>query len=369
MEFLGPKSTLGLISVDGSDVVVASQVLQMGLQLVILTTQPQLWHNFAGKIVVGDYRDPLVLDELFTQVDLVFYDNAELELPDLQQLKQPQKLVQGTEILDLMQDRYLERCFFNEHRLNITPYATVVGKEDLYRAVDEIGFPCVLKPIQRALYPKMQVTFENQEQIEQYQLPQGSFILESLIEIKQELFMLVTKDCLQQIQTYPLIQVTRQNTAKAALVVQEMDEVLVKEVQDIAQTIGQSLTYQGLFALKLCTTPSGMLYVERLYVGTVWAAQLFAQVTQSSQEELLLRSLCNWPIPVLEPWMNGCDLMVTDDQLLPAVGLLEQHPQWKLTMQNAFLDKKPAHLGDLWVFAKKTDQLINYVNSTKIWKV
>lgn len=371
MEFMEPNSKLGIIHGGSSDQQLAIQAQNMGFQVTVLTDQPKQWTNVVSKLIVGDYHNLDLLERLFQAVDLVLYNDSQIELPDPQQLAQPEKLVQGTEILDLMQDRYLERCFLNEHNLNITPYVTVVNKADLQMAVSEIGFPCLLKPIQRAVDPDFQETFYNQEQIDNYQLPQGSFILESLVDIHQEVFAMVTKDGAGDIKTYPLIKVTRPQGLKTALVTKTDEVALKQEVQEIAQTIGSHLHYQGLFAIKLCTTKSGMLYVERLYPGTVFSAQIFAAVTQTSQEELLIRSLCNWPLPNLTPWMNGCELQVTKKHLSTAVALIQQHPQWQLKFNHreAGFPTDQTEVGTLVVFAENEQQLINYVNATELWQI
>lgn len=45
----------------------------------------------------------------------------------------------------------MERAFLDQININIAPYVTVVSLDDVYQSIDSIGYPALLKPIQREL--------------------------------------------------------------------------------------------------------------------------------------------------------------------------------------------------------------------------
>ena len=59
------------------------------------------------------------------------------------------RVPQGSDTLEITQDRLLERAFFEQLNINVAPYATIVSLDDVYQAVSSIGYPCILKPIQK----------------------------------------------------------------------------------------------------------------------------------------------------------------------------------------------------------------------------
>lgn len=372
MSFMGPASTIGIIGDGRPTFLLVQQALKMGFHVVILAEHSALSAQEHVKLMVGSSQNIEDLQELFSQVDLVIYDNENLKLEHLEQISGNEKLIQGTELLDLVQDRYLEKSFLNNHNLNVVPFAAVVNNQDLRKTVEEIGFPCILKPIQKDVGLLDGVIFQNQMQVDSYHLPCGSFILESLLEIKKEIIVLASKDAQEQINIYPLIQITSKDRwLHTALVEQQTDSILQTEVQDIVRTIVANINFQGLIAVKLCTTNSEVLYVERIYLGTIFAANIYQAVTSYSQEELFLRSLCDWPLPQVAPLTSGCNLVVTKDNLALAVTELKQHPQWQLNFipEQLQYDYLNPYLGVLTVLGTNYQKLQHYINSTKIWKV
>ena len=88
------------------------------------------------------------LQKLAQFCDAMTYQYENIDTSVLDQLNAV-NLPQGTDILAITQDRQLEKVFFESHNLNIAPYATIVDINDVYDAVASIGYPCVLKPIQK----------------------------------------------------------------------------------------------------------------------------------------------------------------------------------------------------------------------------
>ncbi|UQS83230.1 ATP-grasp domain-containing protein [Bombilactobacillus thymidiniphilus] len=370
MNFLGPNSTVGIITGDKQPLRLAQKANEMGFKVVVLTQQLAMWKFVDCQVIVGDSQNRVDLQKLLDVSDVVLYGEGNVQLADLQTLTAASKLVQDTEILDLVQDAYLEKCFFNDNNINIPPFTTVVDQNDLQQTVQEIGFPCVLKPIQRSLNHSFHKIFTNQEEIDNYRLPMQTFILESLVDIEQELFVMVGKDQSKQIQLYPIIKVNQTDGLQTAFVNLKDNDVIAKEVQDIAQTIATAITYQGLLAVKLCVTKTGMLYVERIYPGTIFAADIYREVMNFSQEELLLRSVCQWPMPLGQPRISGCNLMVTHDNLDQIIKLVQEHPQWKVTFNNNYQqDVGSNHVGVLTITADSEQKLRRMVNATNLWKL
>ena len=58
---------------------------------------------------------------------------------------------QGINGLEIVQDRLMERAFLDQININIAPYVTVIGLDDVYQSIDSIGYPALLKPIQRGI--------------------------------------------------------------------------------------------------------------------------------------------------------------------------------------------------------------------------
>lgn len=369
MNFIGPTNTVGIIDSEETTVALLQQALTMGFKVVVLTQDPESITIPGIRIIQGDYQEVAKLQFLFDCSDIVVYDSEFLHLDHLDQITDRHKLVQGTELLELVQDRYLEKSFLNDHNLNIVPYAAVIDDADLAKTVEEIGFPCILKPIQKNVQSLDGVIFQDAAELENYHVPHGSFVLESYLDIKQEQIVLINKDDRQKSVTYPIIRLNCQDRWSHTISLYQQNEAwLTSEIEEIAQSIAQNIDYQGLFAVKLCITTTDMLYVQRIYLGTMFEANIYQAVTNYSQEELFWRSVCNWPLPQVSVHQDACNLVFTKANLTRAIDLITQHPQWQLQYCPNLAQLNP-YLGYLTVFGQDQTQLQHYINLTQIWQI
>ena len=44
-------------------------------------------------------------------------------------------------MLEIVQDRLMERAFLDQVNINIAPYVTVVSLDDVYQSIDLSGYP------------------------------------------------------------------------------------------------------------------------------------------------------------------------------------------------------------------------------------
>lgn len=372
MAFIGPKSTLGIIDDGQSTFLLTQQALKMGFQVVVLSQKSFLMNYDDIRLIKGSCHDLRKLQQLFASADVVVYNNESMHLDLLDQIKGKEKLVQGTSILDIVQDRYIEKSFLNSLNMNIAPYAAVVDYDDLCKVVQEIGFPCILKPIQKDISIVDGVIFHNQAEIDRYEMPSGSYLLESYLDIKQEMSVLVSKSNNQQVDVFPTIKLTSENRwVSTAMINRENNLEFKATIKDIAKTIAASLDYQGVFGIKFCITKNGMLYVERIYPGTIYAGSIYQEATSYSQEELFIRSSCGWPLPDLTPMIDACNLTITDDNLAFAITALDKHPQWKINFlpQRLRNNSLTPYLGAITVYGESERQLRNYINPLGLWKL
>ncbi|NVY96710.1 ATP-grasp domain-containing protein [Lactobacillus sp. DCY120] len=367
MELLRPTMTVGILGAAASRARLEEQALRMGLRVLVLQTQAITTRSSSVQVIRGDYQDPQVLQDFFDRCDLVVYNDSQLDLNVVSAITGAEKLVQGTEILDLVQDRYLEKCFLNDQKLNIGPFAVVVDEADLQKTVEEIGYPCILKPIQKDLSTNAEVVFHHEAELQAYQVPHGTFILEPFFEIQTEQVVFVSKDRSGAVQVYPFIQIQKASAQNLSATVQQTGTAsLTAEIYDVAQTVAQNLNYQGLLAVNLCLTTTDLLYVEHLSLGTDFWGSIYQPTTGFSQEELFWRSVAGWPIPPVELQTNGSNLLVRPDQLDLATDLIQQNPTWHLNL-NALVPQP--YCGVITALDADFEQLQAAVAPTKSWEI
>ena len=149
---LYPGNTLGIIGLDhnGRAMIAAAHELGLKVHAYVNQPHPELTAQ-ADYTIVGNYRDKDKLTEFGEACDAVVYVTAAIDAIVFKYLSQYTQVIQGVEPLEILQDRLMQRAFLDQVNVNIAPYVTVISLDDVYQAIDSIGYPAVLKPIQRGV--------------------------------------------------------------------------------------------------------------------------------------------------------------------------------------------------------------------------
>ncbi len=75
------------------------------------------------------------------------YESEMVDIKIIKYLQQFVSIPQGTQLLELNQDRIIEKATMEQLGIKTAPYVTIVDLDDLYDSVNEIGYPGILQPI------------------------------------------------------------------------------------------------------------------------------------------------------------------------------------------------------------------------------
>src|SRR5699024_4662103 len=181
---------------------------RMGFRTMLLTDEEKdIATQAADSFLVGTLENLENLSELGRRSDLLLYMDENFDSTLLKKLSEDFNVVQGADLLGIAQDRYIERTFLNDLNINVPPFFSIVTVNDIKKAVEEIGFPCALKPIQKNQTILKRHILYNAEDVEQVQklLQDGTYILEAWIDTKAEYSIMVSKSKDKKIHTFPMI--------------------------------------------------------------------------------------------------------------------------------------------------------------------
>lgn len=146
--------------------------------------------------IVGSLSNESKVQSFAERCDLVTYESDKVSPDAVAVVKQYTQVPQGSEALEIAQDRLLERAFLEQMNVNIAPYATIVSLDDIYQAIGSIGYPCVLKPIQKGFGRKRQQVINKQSDIAKCAdiIDLGTYVLEAWIPYDKELSVIIGKE-------------------------------------------------------------------------------------------------------------------------------------------------------------------------------
>ena len=297
---LFPGSTLGIIGDSPNGIMLARAAKKMGYKVVAYSRyeeSPTLAE--ADVRIVGKMNDKLKLQSFAQRCDVVTYESEHVNSEVIKYIAQYTSVPQGTDALEYMQDRLLERAFFEQLNVNIAPYATIVNLDDVYQAVTSIGYPCVLKPIQKGLGKAHQQIIRKQSDIAKCAdiIDMGTYILESWIPYTKELSVVLTQDAKGTINFFPVIEnIYHDHVLHESLVPAMISNDVEAEVRRLADKIAKSLNYVGTMEIAFFLTESGAIYVKRVVPGLHASGYVFDKATNVTMFEQHLRALAQMPL-------------------------------------------------------------------------
>ena len=375
MTFIAPGKTLGIIGGGSETYLFELEAKRMGFRTMLLTSEEKdIATQAADSYLVGTLEDSKNLSELGHRSDILLYMDENFDSSVLKELSKNFNVAQGSDLLEIVQDRYIERTFLNDLNINVPPFFSIVTVDDIKHAIDEIGFPCILKPIQKNQKVLQRHIIYNYEDVERVQklLKDGTYILEAWIETKTEYSIMVSKSKDQKIHTFPMIQeIYDGEHLMSSFIYKKNDPEIEAEMQRVALLIAQNINYVGIFGIGFILSDSGVLYVKRIFPGINYSANVYQEATGISQFELHIRAICDWPIPEIFPMVNAATLKIIEGILPQSLDLLQEKAQWKFNYYTGFKAKNQADrdVGYISIFSDDIEELKNDILTTNIWRV
>ncbi len=367
------NSTIGIIGDSPNGIMLARTAKRMGFRVLAYGTDennPTL--NEADMKFVGNGFDKLKLQDFAQRCDVVTYESTQVSVESLRFIQQYTNLVQGCETLELMQDRLVERAFFEQLNLNVAPYATVVGLDDIYQAVTSIGYPCVLKPIQKNYGKQREVLIQKQTDIANCAgvLELGTYILESYLSRAKEISVIVALDRNKRAQVFsPVECVYQKQDLHKVLTPINLEKTVQQELWRQVKEIVSELNYVGVLKLGFYLTASQMIYVKDVVPALHPAGYLFDKATNISMFEQHIRALANIPLvtpkllqPTVQVMINEQDQGALRTQLVLKDNWFYNYYRYPEALQ------KQTKQGYLLVLADNVLTANQQIEATGIWE-
>ena len=366
-----PGSTLGIIGINrnGAALIATAKKAGFNVGVYVDRSQPSVT-KMADFTIVGAMNDRAKRTQFGEACDAIIYQTPKVDSRVLHFLSQYAVIPQGINALEIVQDRLMERAFLDQVNINIAPYVTVVSLDDVYQSIDSIGYPALLKPIQRGI-GENSMLIERQSDITRAAdfIDTGTYLLESWIEHTNEYTMTAATDG-KDTEIFPLAQLHYNDKRQLISVATpaNIHDDMLKEMQRIVKSVAASLEYRGVFSVNFYVTSTGTLYVKNIEPGLTSIANIYDVTANVDQYEEQLRSAVGMPLHVITPLQIGLLMVVRNYQsrAIQRQWLLKNN--WQFRFFNDVGDDDQAILGFVWVTGgDNLAALKNQVDDTEVW--
>ena len=370
-ELIEQGKTIGIIGGGQLGQMLTFAAKQAGMRVVILDPDPDCSAaQVADSSIVAEYSDKKAIEELARRSDVLTYEFENVDLEALEDVSDKVLIPQGTELLRITKDRLREKTFLKEHGLQVAPFAAVSCKEDLVSAIEEIGYPSVLKTCEGGYDGKSQLVLHTREDLKKADelLEQGRCILEGWVEFSMECSVMVARNMDGAISVFPVSEnIHRNQILHESIVPARMSGELQSNAKKMAEKIANSLNLCGILGVEMFVGSDGRLYVNELAPRPHNSGHYSIEACNFSQFAVHNRAICNWPMPKIDLLSPVVMVNILGQHVDGCRKLVLKKPQWHFHDYGKGEIRIDRKMGHVTILTDDIEKTLAEVEDTSVW--
>ncbi|MEJ2595936.1 MAG: 5-(carboxyamino)imidazole ribonucleotide synthase [bacterium] len=233
-------------------------------------------------------------------VDVLTYEIESVNTKALKKLKEEGvKVKPDPEVLELIQDKGLQKQFYEQHAIPTSPFTLFQGKEEILRAVSSksLRFPFVQK-IRKGGYDGQGVAIIETEK-DLGKLLEGESLVEEKVPIAKEISVIVARNEQGEVRSFPVVEMVfdkQANLVERLTCPANISEEQEERAQSIALKLVNSLEMSGLLAVEFFIDKRGDVIVNEISPRPHNSGHHSFESVITSQFEQHLRGIMNLPL-------------------------------------------------------------------------
>ncbi len=284
---------------------------------------------------VADYADMEALRRFAEAVDVVTFEFENIPAPALALLESLRPVRPGAKILEISQDRLLEKQFLNHAGIATAPWAAVHNMAALAPAAARLGLPAVLKTTRLGYDGKGQTMLRGPDDLAPAfaLLAPKPLVLEGYVAFAAEISVMVARGVDGHVVAFDAVENRHKNhILDITLAPAPLPLTVLAQAQDIARTIAEKLQLVGLLGVEMFVTADGGLIVNEIAPRPHNSGHWTMDACSCSQFEMHIRAVAGLPLPpatrhsdAVMKNLVGPEDMALWPQILATPGLIPHH--------------------------------------------
>nr|WP_235357067.1 5-(carboxyamino)imidazole ribonucleotide synthase [Bacillus alveayuensis] len=366
-----PGQTIGIIGGGQLGRMMAISAKEMGFYVAVLDPTPNSPCGQVADIeITAEYNDLEAIKQLASVSDVITYEFENIDAAALNWLVKHSYVPQGSGLLKTTQDRAAEKRAITEAGIPVAPYVLVNSEEELRDAIEKVGIPCVLKTCRGGYDGKGQFVIRKQEDCQEavVLLRSGSCVLEAWLSFDKELSVIVTRNGLGEIKTFPVAEnIHVDNILHQTIVPARILPVVEQKAIAYAKTLAQHFDLVGTLAVEMFLTRNGDIYINELAPRPHNSGHYTINACTTSQFQQHIRAVCNWPLGSTELLKPAVMVNILGEHVEPIVEKISQLADAHLHLYGKKEAKKKRKMGHLTVLAENVDVALQKIDELQIW--
>nr|WP_294918298.1 5-(carboxyamino)imidazole ribonucleotide synthase [uncultured Neokomagataea sp.] len=349
-----PGCTVGIIGGGQLGRMSAMAAARLGYRVHILNTaatSPAI--EVSASATVGSYDDPDALKAFAEKCDVVTFEFENVSADGLALLERYRPVRPAGAILQVSQDRILEKTRLTQAGVSLAPWRAVQGPEDL-AALHDFGFPLILKTTRFGYDGKGQFRVANAVELDALQDLPYPLVAEKRINFARELSVMVARGLDGQTRCFDTVENRhRDGILDITLAPAPITPALAQEAQSMAVRIAEELELVGLMGVEMFHAADGSLLVNEIAPRPHNSGHWTMNACLVDQFEMHIRAVTGLPLPsaarhsdaVMHNLIGPDDMarvpaiLAADDMALHLYGKNDARPGRKMGHVNSIFPK------------------------------
>lgn len=253
--------------------------------------------------IKGSLKDATAIRELANISDVLTYEIEHIHIDVLFELEnEGVEIIPSPRILHIIQDKGLQKQFFEQHQLPTGKFKLVETEADWLEAIHSLGGTKLVAKTRKEGYDGKGVSIFNVSELTN-NIEKRAFtehaLIEEFIPCQTELSVMVARDKAGNIKTWPVVDMEFDPVANLVTYLNcpaQITDDIAQQAQDIALRTITALNGVGVFAVELLLGMDGKIYVNEVAPRPHNSGHHTIEACYTSQFEQLVRICAGLPL-------------------------------------------------------------------------
>ncbi|EDP97734.1 5-(carboxyamino)imidazole ribonucleotide synthase [Kordia algicida OT-1] len=248
----------------------------------------------------GDLMDFETVYNFGKNVDVLTFEIEHVNVDALQKLEdEGVHVYPSAKTLQTIQNKGIQKLFYQKHHIPTAPFSIYMSLEELLHSVenDVISIPFVWKSTQFGYDGTGVKIVRSLADLER--LPNVECMCEELVEFKNELAVIVSRNVSGEVKTYPVVEMEfhpEANQVEYVICPARIPENIQAKAKKVALQVSEALQHTGILAVELFQTQNDEILVNEVAPRPHNSGHYSIEASYTDQFEQHIRAILNLPL-------------------------------------------------------------------------
>ena len=286
------KITLGIIGGGQLGSMLCQAAKKLDIKTIILCDDKEApASNFSDDFIYSKYDNETNLIDFANRSDFITFEFENIPVNTLKKIQKIKPVYPDPEINSIVQNRFKEKNFINQHKAKTTNFKLIKSKNDL-NEIDQL-IPGILKTTTLGYDGKGQFVINSFNDLKNLKID-CEYILEKKINLKKEISNILTRYQDGKIAIYePIENIHKDQILDQSKIPADTTDLIIDEAKKTSIVLAEKLNFIGTMCVEYFIDEQDNLLVNEIAPRVHNSGHLTINAYDVSQFEGHIRAVCN----------------------------------------------------------------------------